>query len=260
MGLTIHWDFESEDGVRDIRKIVEALRQFAMDLPFAEVADKIVDINGDECDFNKCADDDPLRWLKIQAQKHVRVDEHTTYCVAPKRIIGFGVWPGERCEDMNIMLCEYPKTLHYTAYEYKWGHGDVEVKSRKKIEGPRWSGGSFCKTQYASNVSTEHFVRCHLLVIAMLERSKELGILKEVIDEGEYWEKRDVEALGKEVGEWNTMIAGLAGALKDIAGEGEDVIAPITERSDFEQLEAKGAENEGAAAIANIIKRIDNNA
>jgi len=48
----------------------------------------------------------------------------------------------------------------------------------------------------------------------MLDHAKELGILKSVSDEGEFWEKRNIEALSREVGSWNEMIAGLAGELK----------------------------------------------
>jgi hypothetical protein len=62
--------------------------------------------------------------------------------------------------------------------------------------------------------------------------------LQNVSDEGGYWEKRDVAALAREVGDWNTMIAGLAGQLKDLFGA--EVVAAITDYPDFEHLEAKG--------------------
>ncbi len=44
--------------------------------------------------------------------------------------------------------------------------------------------------------------------------------------------------LANEVGEWNSMLAGLVGQLKDQFGS--DFIAPITEFPDFEHLEADG--------------------
>ena len=96
----------------------------------------------------------------------------------------------------------------------------------------------FCKTQYASQHGMDHFVRCHLSVIRMLDHAKELGILGSVSDEGDYWEKRDVKALVQEVGDWNEQIAGLVGQMKDLLGGG--VEAPITQYPDFEHLEARG--------------------
>jgi hypothetical protein len=75
-------------------------------------------------------------------------------------------------------------------------------------------------------------------VIRMLDHAKELGILKSVSDEGEFWEKRNIEDLSREVGQWNEMIAGLAGKLKDMLGD--EVLSAITKFSNFEHLEAKG--------------------
>ena len=72
----------------------------------------------------------------------------------------------------------------------------------------------------------------------MLDHAAELNIVNEVSDEGDYWEKRNVQALGKEVGDWNTMIAGWAGRLKDAFGKG--VQSEITAFPNFEHLEAKG--------------------
>ena len=46
----------------------------------------------------------------------------------------------------------------------------------------------------------------------------------------------------QEIGDWNTMIAGWAGRLKDAFGDG--VQSEITKFLDFEHLEAKGREQE----------------
>ena len=111
------------------------------------------------------------------------------------------------------------------------------------MEGWRW--GSFCKTQYASNPEcggVENFLRCHLLVVRMLDHAKELGILADVSDEGDYWSKRDLPALAKEVGEWNEMIAAGAGKLKDWFGA--EVQTTITRFPNFERLEAQGRQSE----------------
>ena len=58
-----------------------------------------------------------------------------------------------------------------------------------------------------------------------------------------YWEGRDVQALVKEVGEWNAMIAGLVGGMKDLLGT-KDVKSEITKFPNFEHLEAEGRAGE----------------
>jgi len=91
-------------------------------------------------------------------------------------------------------------------------------------------------------------LRCHLGIVALLDKAKELGILDEVHDEGGYWEKRDVAALVKEVGSWNTMVAGFVGRLSDhLEAAGRDrrsMVSAITEFPDFERLEAEGRTGE----------------
>lgn len=104
---------------------------------------------------------------------------------------------------------------------------------------PGWSWQSFCKTQYASNPrdgGQENFLRCHLNLIKVLDAAQALGLVEEVQDEGEYWESRDLTQLCDKLHEYNTLIAGFAGKLKDQMS----VEAPITSYPNFEHLEAKG--------------------
>jgi len=191
--------------------------------------------------------DDPNRWLLIQAGQYVDdpLDGHVSYSLAPTHVIAFSTWPGEGCEEANFGLCQYPRFLC------------VERHGRKRnipTKLPGWSWRSFCKTQYASNPEcggVQNFLRCHLLVVAMLDRAKELGLLEEVSDEGGYWEKRDAEALAKAVGEWNGFIAAFAGQLKDaLSGGPVQPVSEITKFPNFEHLEAVGANvlKEGAGS------------
>lgn len=71
----------------------------------------------------------------------------------------------------------------------------------------------------------------------MLDHAKALGILDEVSDEGDFWDNRNCIKLALEVGEWNEMLAGFVGQLKDQLGGGFD--AAITSFPDFEILEAR---------------------
>ena len=239
MGLTIHYQLHSDtQSIRKARDLVTALRSRAMDLPFEQVAE-LIELAAAECDYEQYEQEHPHRWLLIQAREHVDYPLHSghSYMVTPTHVLAFSAWPGNGCEEANIGLCRFPAAIEI---EDPLRHG------RRRTIPTRlggWHWGSFCKTQYASNGEcggVTNFLRCHLSVIRLLDHARELGILQNVSDEGGFWEKRDVAALAREVGEWNTMIAGLAGQLKDLFGE--NLMAPITDFPNYEHLEAKGRE------------------
>lgn len=226
MGLTIHYELQSKVRSPKIaRQLVEKLRQKALDLPFKEVGE-IIEVSGDAADFGKVDQDDPNCWLLVQAGNYfVRDERH--YRVTPMQVIAFSTWPGDGCEEANIGLAVYPKTIEVDGKKLRSGLSD-------------WSWASFCKTQYASNPDAggvENFLRCHLAVVKLLDGAAELGILKDVRDEGHYWSRRDIKALATEVGDWNTMIAGWSGRLKDSFGD--CLVSEIAKFPNFEHLEAK---------------------
>jgi hypothetical protein len=233
MGLTIHYKLKAKGSEAKARKLIEQLHQQAHDLPFKEVGD-LVDLAGDECDFDQRAKDDPLRWLLIQSQGSVSLShlpgesKYSSRRVSPTRMIAFTAWPGEGCEESNLGLCQYPATVEHRGRQI-----------RTKLSGWCWS--SFCKSQYSSDPrcgGVENFLRCHLTVIAMLDKAKELGCLESASDEGEFYENRNVEALVKEIGSWNQLIAAFGGKLKDVLGGGIEM--PIADYPNFEQLELAG--------------------
>jgi hypothetical protein len=128
-------------------------------------------------------------------------------------------------------------------------------RTATRLSGWRWSG--FCKTQYASDPKAggvENFLRCHLSVVKMLDFIKQTGLVTvEVKDEGDYWKKRSLEALAKEVGEWNELVAGVVSDFRSVA-EGKTIDAPITGFPNFEHLEAKGLER-----LAELRRRLKQN-
>ena len=233
MGLTIHYNLKSDTrSSAEARRLVESLRKKALDLPFAQVGE-VVELTGDACDFDRCDREHPHRWLLIQAGQFVERDG-IHYTAMPKHVIAFSTDPGEGCEQANFGLCIYPGTLNIQ--DLRTG---LARRLRTGLSGWCWS--SFCKTEYASGAQyggMENFLRCHLAVIRLLDHAKQIGILGTVNDEGDFWEKRDVAALAREVGQWNEGMAGLVGQLKDMFGG--DFDAPITQFPDFEHLEAKG--------------------
>jgi hypothetical protein len=111
-----------------------------------------------------------------------------------------------------------------------------------------------------------NFLRCHISVITLLDRMAKLPGLKVTVgDEGKYgpstysddWKEANEAGrkptyrrhkglynpatLAQEVGEWNTMIAGITGALNDaLANSGMGLEAPIKDFPDFERLEFRG--------------------
>ena len=74
--------------------------------------------------------------------------------------------------------------------------------------------------------------------------------------EGDFWEKRDVQALVPEIQSWNGMLAAFAGQLKDAIGDG--VQAPITEYPNFEHLEQAGLPElpPESAQLAKLIQQV----
>jgi hypothetical protein len=138
---------------------------------------------------------------------------------------GFIVCPGDECEPAAFGLARVP------AYDANWS---------QQPDAPRgWWWHSVTKTQYASIVSAEHFVRCHAAVVALLDAARELGFDVQVVDEGGYWESRDGDLLLASVDHMNQLVAGIAGTLYDRLGPDHPVDAPIFAHPDFERLETR---------------------
>jgi hypothetical protein len=235
MGLTVHYSLKAEtSSIKRAHQLLSQLRQRALDLPFKTVG-PLVELRGDACDFEHQPQDSPHRWLLVQAGRSVEHGRYS-YNIPPRHLIAFETHPGGGCEPANFGLCLYPATIAVV-------DGDVLPHRQRRLRTglSGWSWRSFCKTQYASNPDcggVENFLRCHLLVIRLLEEARNLGILQSVSDEGEYWEKRDIKALAQEVGEWNQQIAALAGKLKDLMGPA--LQAPVLDYPNYEHLEAAG--------------------
>ncbi len=243
MGLTIHYELAATGDEAHARKLLQQLRQAALDLLLEHVGE-IAEFRGDQCDWSQRAEDDPNRWLLIQAQAHValaasssekrqgitrRIDVH------PRHVIAFETEPGDGSEPANFGLCRFPGEVSHPQCG----------KLQTKLEG--WSWRSCCKTHYASDPrcgGLPNFLRCHLGVVALLDEAKRLGLLSKVSDEGEFWETRSLERLTKQIGEQNAMLAGIFGVLKDGGGQAPGgagtVEAPIAEYPNFEHLEAEG--------------------
>jgi hypothetical protein len=102
-----------------------------------------------------------------------------------------------------------------------------------------------CKTQYASVVSDEHLIRCHLLIVELLEALRQMGADIEVRDETGYWETRSTAHLVSEVAKMNAIVARFAGAFHDAMPPGLRAGGAIFEHPEFERLETDGGRTGG---------------
>jgi hypothetical protein len=225
MGLTIHYSLSTDlKKPKEVRQLIETIRQFALDLPFKQVGE-----------LNEFADphnsgDEVERWIRLQAEGHVETTGYY-YRVPARRSFAFSTWPGQGSEAANFGFSLYPGFLH----------PQVGKRIATKLRGWQWS--SFCKTQYASNPQyggVPNFVRSHLLVVKVLDFIKQTGLVNvEVSDEGGYWEQRDLKALVQEVGDWSELLAGFT---KELRKSANGLEAAITQFPNFDQLAAKHLE------------------
>lgn len=219
MGLTVEYSIHvPKIRVQKARKLVNAMRQICLDLPFQQVGE-IVEAMGDKIEKYYAS-------TGIQSPWNVG----HRFRVHPTHLILFDVDPGEGCETATFGLCIYPtkisveyqpqwdsryqkvvkkdhsttwydevddyKWLKYCKRKWgKWHHPDDSIEQRvirTKLTG--WNYSGFCKTQYASDPKyggIPNFLRCHISLITALERFRQLdGVQIEIDDEGKYGPSR----------------------------------------------------------------------
>jgi hypothetical protein len=137
------------------------------------------------------------------------------------------VWPGAGCETATLGLCQYPK----------WIERDGQSVPTKLDNG--WRFHSFCKTQYAGEHGWEHFLKCHLMVVSLLDFWRGFGVRVKVNDEGGYWKTRSLGKLLAELQDYDHLVAAMGGMFKD-ADTGWSVRSPIFDYRNFERLEHEG--------------------
>jgi hypothetical protein len=211
MGLTLHYQLglPAETTEVKVHELLVMLREQALGLPFVGVSD-LVRITRDDLEQPSPIDGLSFRELEDVIDVQARFVSEELYRetkgieivdgVYPQIefaddltivAIGFAVIPGEGCEPASFALLKL---------------GDGETSHR-------WSWQAFCKTQYASAVSDEHFVKCHRSVVELLDAAQRVGLECDVFDEGEYFELRDEARLLKHVDHMNRLVAHFAGRL-----------------------------------------------
>ncbi|NJM76595.1 MAG: hypothetical protein HC852_13440 [Acaryochloridaceae cyanobacterium RU_4_10] len=221
MGLTISYNLNlSSVTVQQVRSKMQALHDIAQKLDFISIGD-LVELEGDACQIDPTPPNDPHLLLKIQGGK-LSFNGSKDFPFQPAaHLIGFNAIPGEGCAMATFGLA---------------------IPEQCEAD---WSWFSYCKTQYSSNPEyggLENFLTCHLKMVHTIDAIAKLGIGCEVIDNGGYWESRDLEVLSKAIGQNNLFMAAVMGGLKDRLEDkiGGILQAPIIQYPNFEHLEAEG--------------------
>lgn len=211
MGLTIHYKAKFAGTKEELIAKLEQLRQKCLDLPFAEVGkvftksltSHVIDVwdsNQYQPNITVEQRDEALKeagfddcWFLIKA-----MDYDAKPQLQPCEIVGLSIWPGEGCESSNIWFYKRPRQKY-------------------------WRVREFCKTQYATE-----FVRCHLLVVKLIDLADELSLgICGVHDEGEYYKSRDLKKLAESINDYTALISSIFGTIKETMGSGGQVEASI---------------------------------
>jgi hypothetical protein len=225
MGLTIHYTLSLREDVSPaaVRELVRRTGHFARKIGCAEVGEPL----RAEADKIETCMSFPI---SKPGKDGVRYFSQTN----ATRGWFLMVWPGEGCETASFGLCQHPRR--------------ARVDRRDILTGFKggWRFQGACKTQYAGEHGWEHFLKCHRMVVSLLDFWRGLGVRVKVSDDGEFWETRSVEKLRYWFDCYNGLMAVVGGASKDASDDGLSVESPIFDYQNFERLEHEGWQEFGA--------------
>ena len=143
--------------------------------------------------------------------------------LATTDVLGFVIDPGDGCDHAIF------------GFGAAMSHGTADRAETAQPPGD-WFWDGFCRTQYASTNGDEHFLRCHLSLVALLDSAIKLGIRVEVSDDGGYWETRSTEHLLAKLRTNNVLMAKIAAKMREALPDPDDLEAPIFDHPDYEAL------------------------
>jgi len=214
MGLTIHYFLEFRGTKTELLKKLEGLRQQFMDMPVQRVGE-IVEVKRTSLEFGygkykgeryeSNALGFAMAWSHFDesnAEKEFgeivkriggTMNQHKLTPAEKRRYIRVREEANRICAGRRDRIT---KSGNGFVFRVNVGEGseDFTLMFGRLGNGRLWRGRGFTKTQYAV-----HFVDAHLAVIKMLDACKEAGILKDVHDEGEFWQTRNIEVLAKNI-------------------------------------------------------------
>src|ERR1035438_3583008 len=223
MGLTIHYHLSAPEAwpEKRIGDALEIIADYARHLGCAEVGPvmKARELPDIAVKFHKVGRGHNVRHVPIQpdAGRLVQIDV------------------GNGCEPFMLGLCKYP-------WRWQCQHGhSMKRWHPTKISG-EWKLEWFCKTQFAGQHGTAHFIRCHKTIISLLDFCGKAGMDLKVMDETGYWDDRNEVTLLKSLRKNEALLAAFGGLMKDVAGKSrqQKVESAIFDYPNFEHLEHEG--------------------
>jgi len=220
MGLTIHYTIGYKGTADQLLSKLNTIRSQCLDLPVEEVREiEHVHYRKEDLQFyfdtekktfypnntTKAMQAAEKAYQQKGLDREVLIDLQVFHRITKPQaveLLKWSVWAGKGCEG--------------TAFHF--------VRQKKT-----WKCISFTKTPHA-----EQFVKCHLLVIQVLDLFKEQGFTVKVKDEGKYWETRDLSVLAENINDYTDLLKTLFGSISKQAKEaGMTVEAPITECQNY---------------------------
>lgn len=240
MGLTLHHRCYAPDTLtaQAANAIVQRWYETAERFAAEQRIEQVLPISHEPADLERWA----TMW-KIQPHP---ADAESSMGIQVRPLAGwvFPVEIGSDCELLWIGLCRYPATVTHSGRKVPTALGNG------------WRFQRSCKTQYASLHGWEHFRRCHVAALDLLQTGRHLGVRVHIEDEGGYWPGCDEAKLHSELTRMNRVVAAMAGALKDEAESSSQqsgaVDSPIFRHPQFERLEAEGKHEHREAVDAAI--------
>jgi hypothetical protein len=255
MGLTIFYNFEFRGRKVELLEKLKSLKSNFEDMPVQSVGE-ILEIKHASVEFGfgryrgTAYDERDLGFTMLHSYFDETADEKNLDGII-MRIGGTSnagkLPPRKRQRYFNLIKCADEIYQHRIERITRSGNGvvlrvDVGEGCEQFVlmlgrigNGKLWRGTRFTKTQYAT-----HFTRCHMAVIQMLDACEKAGILKGVRDEGEFWEKRDMGVLAKNINLSTETIRAITSAMKKPAeAAGFKVKAPIEKSANFMRVDTK---------------------
>lgn len=215
MGMHLNYELRlpGSTSADDVAEMVTRLRDIASTIPFRKVSPIY------QMALLPSEMTDPLmRHFHVAASVMAspNSEEDAVWAGVLATAAGFVIHPGLRCEGAAI--------------------GFVH-RIERNGQRAEWFWHWCCKTQYASVISDEHLIACHVGLVRFLDAAAAIGVDVVVRDEGHYWETRDEARLLAEVRAMNQLVARIVGRLSDGMGPVPGLGAPIFAHRDFERLE-----------------------
>jgi hypothetical protein len=251
MGLTVYYDWKTKTDLASARRMIAKFRAFALKLLFDEVSEIFEQDPPDGKSAFRSYDQSFRQGGLYLPRTRWDGDQETVHVPALHGLFFYVHVQG--AESAPIGLASHPPVVVHREDVIKrnkdgserrrlLGQGDpVEFPTRRR---GYYSWHSFCKTQYAGNPKLggeANFLKAHLSLIELLDQMQAAGVNVRIRDDSRYAKHRDVDRLLRSLRNWDAIVAKIVGNLNDAVGnKSGSLIAPITERPDFEHLEARG--------------------